>query len=75
MASIDDPCLHQLLHWCLKNGDFLILYLHLLAGILSRGVFFPPLPLFFVGSTTMGLMHSYVLCYNQLVIVPDVQIV
>lgn len=46
LASTGDLCLKHVLHWCLKNGYFLVLFLHLLAGILSRVSLFSPFPPF-----------------------------
>lgn len=74
-TSNGDTCLNQLLHWCLENGDFLII-LHLLAGIFfQRNFSFQFCPPFLVKSITMdSCILIYLLCYNQLVILPCVQI-
>lgn len=78
LASIGDLCLNHLLHWCLKNGYFLLLFLHLLAGILSSFPFHS-LPPFFVFCccccwTMDSCIHVYLRCYNQWVILSGVQI-
>lgn len=76
-VSNGDTCLSQLLHWCLENGDFLIIPFSTPISwyFFKRNLSFQFCPPFLVESITMGSrILIYLLCYNQLVILPCVQI-